>query len=72
LHVQPRHAGSAANRHGGPRIQLPDSSALVRPSHKLHGVFDMPPGSGEFDIALGLELDGIVGSFRNGLGAMGF
>src|SRR5258708_18731370 len=48
----------------------PRASALVRPAHELHGVFDMPPGSGHFDIAFCLELDGVVGSFGNGPGAM--
>jgi hypothetical protein len=48
------------------------SSALVWPAHQLHGVFDVSPGSGHFDIAFGLELDGILGRFCNGLGAMGF
>jgi hypothetical protein len=50
----------------------PAASALMRPAHELHGVFDMPPGSGHFDVAFSLELDGVLGSFRDGLGAMGF
>jgi len=48
------------------------ASALVRPAHELHGVFDMPPGSGQFDLAFCLEFDGVLGSFCNGLGAMCF
>src|SRR4029077_20173562 len=39
---------------------------------KLHGVFDMPPGFGHFDIALRFEINGIPSGFRNGFGAVGF
>src|SRR5206468_10324829 len=48
------------------------ASALVRPAHELHGVFDMPPGFGQFDLAFCLEFDDVLGGFRNGLGAMCF
>jgi hypothetical protein len=48
------------------------ASALVRPAHQLHGVFDVPPGSGHFDVASSLKLDGILGGFCNGFGAMSF
>jgi hypothetical protein len=50
----------------------PAASALVRPTHELQGVFDMPPGSGQFNLAFCFELDGVLGSFRNGLGAVCF
>jgi hypothetical protein len=53
-------------------VAAPAASALVRPAHELHGVFDMPPGSGQFDLAFCLEFDGVLGSFGNGLGAMCF
>jgi hypothetical protein len=53
-------------------VVAPAASALVRPAHEIHGVFDMPPGFGQLDLAFCLELDGVLGSFRNGLGAMCF
>src|SRR6266545_760116 len=53
-------------------VAAPAASALVRPAHELHGVFDMPPGSGQLDLAFCLEFDGVLGSFGNGLGAMCF
>jgi hypothetical protein len=71
-------AAPASIRHGGARIQAnpvtcePAASTLVRPAHKLQGVFDMPPGSGQFHLALYFKVDGILGSFRNGLGAVCF
>ena len=46
------------NELGGARIRArlvtrePAASALVRPTHELHGVFDMPPGSGQFHLPL--------------------
>jgi hypothetical protein len=62
----------------GARIQArlvtrkPAASALVRPTHELQGVFDVPPGSGQFHLALCFKVDGVPGSFRNGLGAVRF
>jgi hypothetical protein len=53
-------------------VAAPAASALMRPAHELHGVFDMPPGPGQFDLAFSLELDSVLGSFCNGLGAMCF
>jgi hypothetical protein len=53
-----------------PVAREPAASALERPAHELHGVFDMPPRSGQFDLAFCLELDRVLGRFRNGLGAM--
>jgi hypothetical protein len=50
----------------------PAVSALVRPAHKLHGVFDMSPVSGQFHLALCFKVDGVLGSFRNGPGAVCF
>jgi hypothetical protein len=50
----------------------PAASALVRSTHELQGVFDMPPGSGQFHLALLFKVDGVLGSFRNGLGAVCF
>src|SRR5262249_26352153 len=50
--------------------RCPAASALVRPTHQLHGVFNMPPGSGQFGLAFCFELNGVLGRFRNGLGAM--
>src|SRR5215207_3535511 len=44
----------------GSRFALPAASALVRPAHELHGVFDMPPGSGQFGLAFCLEFDGVL------------
>src|SRR5215467_6699947 len=55
-----------------PVTREPTALALVRPSHELHGVFDMPPGPGQLDLAFCFELDGVLGSFRNGFGAVGF
>src|SRR5437868_12665600 len=43
----------------------------MRPAHKLHGISDMPPGLGQFNIALHFEGNGVLGGFRNGLGAVG-
>jgi hypothetical protein len=69
---------AASIRHGGAHIQAhlvtraPAASALVRPTHELHGVFDMPPGFGQLDLALYFKVDGILGSFRNGLRAVCF
>jgi hypothetical protein len=71
-------AAPASIRHGGARIQArlftrePAASALVRPTHELQGVFDVPPGSGQFHLTLCFKVDGILGSFRNGLGAVCF
>src|SRR5439155_19211866 len=48
------------------------ASALVRPAHKLHGVFDMPPVSGQFEFALCFKVDGVLRSFGNGLRAVRF
>src|SRR5215475_1910834 len=53
-------------------VAAPAASALVRTAHQLHRVFDMPPGSGQFGLAFCFKLDGVLGSFRNGLGAMCF
>jgi hypothetical protein len=50
----------------------PAASALVRPAHKLHGVFDMPPVFGQFELALCFKFDGVLGGFRNGLRAVCF
>src|SRR5260370_34088895 len=64
--------------HGGARIQTrlvtrePAASALVRPAHEFHGVFDMPPVLGKFGLALCLKVDGVLSSFRNGLHAVCF
>jgi hypothetical protein len=58
-----RHALSRASR---------QASALVRPAHELQGVFDMPPGSGQFHLALYFKVDSVLGSFRNGLGTVCF
>src|ERR1700722_3322751 len=72
-------AGAPASiRHGGARIQArlvtrePAALALVRSAHKLHGVFDMPPVFGQFHFALCFEVDGVLGSFRNGFRAVCF
>jgi hypothetical protein len=71
-------AAPASIRHGGARIQARlvtcelATSALVWPAHKLHGIFDMPPVSGQFHLALCFKVDGVPGSFRNGLGAVCF
>jgi hypothetical protein len=71
-------AAPASIRHGGARIQArlvtreTAASALVRPTHELQGVFDMPPGSGQFHLALCFKVDGVLGSFRNGPGAVCF
>jgi hypothetical protein len=62
----------------GARIQArlvtrePAASALVRPTDELHGVFDMPPSSGQFHLAPCFKVDGVLGSFRNGPGAVRF
>src|SRR5258707_15519095 len=70
--------GPALIRHGGARIlaclvtREPAASALVRPTHELQGVFDMVPGSGQFHLALCFKVDGVLGSFCNGLGAVCF
>src|SRR6266849_2012215 len=56
----------ASIRHGDARVQAnpvacePAASALVRPAHKLHGVFDMPPVFGQFEIALLFEANGVL------------
>ena len=42
------------------------------PTHKLHGVFDMPPGFGQVHLALYFKVDGVLRSFRNCFGAVGF
>jgi hypothetical protein len=74
----PRRRRTASIRHGGARIQArlgtrePAASALVRPTHELQGVFDVPPGSGQFHLALCFKVDGVLGSFRNGPGTMCF
>jgi len=65
-------------RPSGARIQAhlvtrePAALALVRPAHKLHGVFDMPPVFGQFHLALCFKVDGVLGSFRNGPGPVCF
>jgi hypothetical protein len=65
-------------RHGDARVQAnpvngePATSALVRPAHKLHRGFDMSPVFGQFDLALCFKVDGVPGSFGNGLGAVCF
>jgi hypothetical protein len=53
-------------------MREPAKLALVRPSHQLYGVFDMPPSPGQLDLALRFEIDGVLGSFGNGFGAVGF
>src|SRR5882672_3396777 len=61
--------------HAGTRLcraRNPAASALVRPTHELHGVFDMPPCSGQFHLALRFEFDGVLGSFGNRLRAVRF
>src|SRR5262249_46316907 len=50
----------------------PAASALVRPTHHLHGVFDVPPGFGQLDLAFCFEPDGVLGRFGDGLRAMCF
>src|SRR6478672_4109152 len=35
-------------------------------------MLDMPPGSGQFDLAFCLEFDGVLGGFGDGLGAVCF
>jgi hypothetical protein len=45
----------------------PAASALVRPAHKLHGVFDMPPVFGQFHFALCFKFDGVLSGFRMAL-----
>jgi hypothetical protein len=71
-------AAPTSIRLGAARIQArlvtrePAASALVRPTHELQGVFDMPPGFRKFNLALCFEVDGVLGSFRNGLGAVRF
>jgi hypothetical protein len=50
----------------------PAASTLVRPAHKLHCVFDVPPGFGEFELALRFKVDRVPGSFCDGLGAVRF
>jgi hypothetical protein len=50
----------------------PSASALVRPAHNFHGVFDMPPGSGQFHLAPSFKVNGILGGFGNGLRAVRF
>jgi hypothetical protein len=78
VHVPPSAPPPPSIRHGGARIQArlvtrePAASALVRSTHELQGVFDMPPGSGQFHLALHFKVDGILGSFRNGPGAVCF
>src|ERR1051325_5870553 len=62
VHAQPSTAplprrlrsGTATSRSRKSRCVArgPAASALVRPSHHLHGVFDMPPGFGHFRIAI--------------------
>jgi hypothetical protein len=60
--------------HIRPRVVArgPAASTLVRPTHELHGVFDMPPGFCQFLLALRFKVDSVPGSFRDGLGAMRF
>jgi hypothetical protein len=71
-------AAPASIWHGGARIQArlatrePEASALVRPAHKLHGVFDVPPVFGQFHLALCFKFDGVLSGFRNGLRAVCF
>jgi hypothetical protein len=50
----------------------PAASTLVRPAHEFHRVFDMPPGFGQFRLALGFEVDGVPGSFGDGFRAVRF
>src|SRR5258705_5120730 len=63
--------GPASIRHGRARIQArlctlePAASALVRRTYELQGVFDMPPGSGQFHLALFFTVGGGLGGFRN-------
>jgi len=65
-------SGAATLRQANPVSREPAASALMRPAHKLHGVFDMSPGFGQLDIALRFKLDGVLSGFRNGFGAVGF
>jgi hypothetical protein len=46
------------------------ASALVRPSHKLHGVFDMSPGLRQFDLTFLFARNGLLSGFRYCLGAV--
>src|SRR6266487_4603861 len=50
----------------------PAASALVRPAHKLHGVFDMPPVFSQFHLALCFKVDGVLSGLRNCLGTVCF
>ncbi len=50
----------------------PAASALVRPAHKNHGVFDTAPGVGQFDIAIPFEVNGVLSGSRNGFSAVCF
>ena len=61
--VGPTSHGKAAWADFGPIPNFtcaPAASALVRPAHKLHGVFDMAPGFGQFDIAIPFEVNGVL------------
>src|SRR5216684_1347822 len=65
-------------RHGDARVQAnpvtcePAASALVRPAHKLYGVFDMSPVLGQFEIALLFEANGFLSGLRNCPGTVCF
>src|SRR5713101_5054398 len=61
-----------ARVHANPVTCEPAASALVRPAHKLHGVFDMPPVFGPFDLALLFEANGVLSGLRNCLGTVCF
>jgi hypothetical protein len=64
---------SMRRSHSGTLVtREPAALALVRPAHKLHGVFDMPPVFGQFHLALCFKVDGVLGSFRNGPGPVCF
>src|SRR5258708_1158798 len=68
----------ASIRHGDARVQAnpvtcePAVSALVRPAHKLYGVFDMPPVFGQFDLALLFEANGVLSGLHNCPGTVCF
>src|ERR1700736_5582258 len=74
----PRRRRTGSIRHGDARVQAnpfscgPAASTLVRPAHKLHGVFDMPPVFGQFDLALLFEANGVLSGLRNCPGTVCF
>src|SRR5436190_9098584 len=65
-------------RHGDARVQAnpvtcgPAASALVRPAHKLYGLFDMPPVFGQFHLAFCFKVDGVPSGLHNCLGTVCF